>query len=101
MGPDGGGHGGHGGRGEEAGATGPDGGTEVVLVVEGMHCPSCAALVREVLVEDVGVLHAAVDLGTGRATVRFDPAVHGVDDLCAGVASAGYAARPLPPAGGQ
>lgn len=65
------------------------------LAVEGMRCGSCAALVREVLVEDVGVLDAAVDLEAGRATVRYDPSVHGMDDLCAGVAAAGYGARPL------
>lgn len=79
--------------------TGPEGGAVAVLAVEGMHCPSCAALLREVLVEDLGVLDATVDLDAGRASVRYDPAVHGVDDLCAAVVAAGYGARAEGPPG--
>ncbi|MGH9092344.1 MAG: heavy-metal-associated domain-containing protein [Acidimicrobiales bacterium] len=66
-----------------------------VLAIEGMHCPSCAALIEETLVEDLGVARAAVDLDAARATVRYDPAVHRLDDLCAAVTAAGYPATPV------
>ncbi|MGH9172035.1 MAG: heavy-metal-associated domain-containing protein [Acidimicrobiales bacterium] len=66
-----------------------------VLSVKGMHCGSCVALIEETLVEDLGVDKAEVDLGSGQATVTFDPARHSVDDLCAAVVAAGYEASPL------
>lgn len=78
----------------QEGSAGGSGGREAVLAVEGMHCQSCVALIEETLVEDLGVAAARVDLESGRATVRYDPAVHDVDDLCAAVAAAGYRAEP-------
>ncbi len=66
-----------------------------VLAIEGMHCQSCAGLIEETLVEDLGVARAVVDLGAARATVRYDPAVHRLDDLCAAVTAAGYRATPV------
>ncbi len=66
----------------------------VVLHIEGMHCGSCTALIEETLVEDLGVVSAVVDLGSGRATVVCDPATHSVEDLCAAVLAAGYEAKP-------
>lgn len=71
--------------------------TEAVLAIEGMHCGSCSALVEEVLVEDLGVASARVDLDLHRATVSFDPAVHSVSDLCDAVAAAGYRAEAVGP----
>ncbi len=69
-------------------------GTVVELAVSGMHCPSCVALIEEVLSERDGVRSVSVDLDTGRAAVRFDPAVVGVDDLQAVVTATGYPATP-------
>lgn len=61
-----------------------------------MHCSACAALIEERLVRDPGVRRAAVDLDAGRASVAYDPGAITVDDLCAAVTGAGYAATPLP-----
>lgn len=66
----------------------------VVLEVAGMHCGSCVALIEETLLEDLGVLRARVELESSLATVTYDPTTHSVDDVCAAVAAAGYAARP-------
>jgi Cu+-exporting ATPase len=73
----------------------PSGGAATAdLVVTGMHCGSCQALVEESLSERDGVTSAVVDLESGRAVVRFDPGVVTVDDLTAIVAEVGYSATP-------
>jgi copper chaperone len=69
--------------------------TSVELVVGGMHCPSCAALIEETLVREPGVHGATVDLDASRATVTFDGSARSVRDLCASVVSVGYSASPL------
>ncbi len=83
-----------------SGAPGGPDGTVAVLAIEGMHCGSCAALVEETLVEDLGVARADVDLESGRATVAYDPALFAVADLCDAVVAAGYTATPVDPAPG-
>jgi copper chaperone len=69
-------------------------GTVVELEVAGMHCQSCAALIEETLVADPRVKAVHVDLDSGRASVAFDHHAITVDELCAAVAGAGYAADP-------
>lgn len=66
--------------------------TDVQLAVDGMTCASCVSRVEKVLASVPGVTHAAVNLATGRATVR---AVGGLDSaaLVAAVTDAGYEAR--------
>ena len=65
------------------------------LRIDGMHCESCVALIEEALAEQTGVTSAAVELGSARAVVGFDPALVGVDQLVAAVTAAGYSASPL------
>jgi copper chaperone CopZ len=66
----------------------------VELLVEGMHCGSCVALIEETLQEHAGVSSASVDLDSARAVVGFDPSQTDVDALTAAVAEAGYVATP-------
>lgn len=40
--------------------------------IEGMHCDSCAALIKETLEETAGVSDADVNLGGKTAVVNFD-----------------------------
>lgn len=63
--------------------------------VTDMHCSSCASLIQETLVEDLGLPDVAVDLESARATVTYDPAVHSVDEICTAVARIGYTALPV------
>ncbi|MER3427320.1 MAG: hypothetical protein C4334_04330 [Pyrinomonas sp.] len=42
------------------------------LIVEGMHCVSCAADIRETLEETQGVRRAEVDFQSKTATVEYD-----------------------------
>lgn len=75
---------------EAAGYDVPETGVE--LAVDGMTCASCVSRVEKVLAKVPGVTHAAVNLATGRATVR---AVGSLDTaaLVAAVTGAGYEAR--------
>lgn len=68
----------------------------VDLVVGGMHCPSCAALIEETLTGDPAVRSATVDLEAARATVTYDPSRLTVEDVCAAVTGLGYRATPPP-----
>ncbi len=68
--------------------------TSVELLVTGMHCGSCVALVKETLQEKAGVTNATVDLDSALAVVGFDPSQIDVDALTAAVAEAGYVATP-------
>jgi Cu+-exporting ATPase len=58
-----------------------------------MTCAACVARVEKKLNKLDGV-DASVNLASESATVRFDPAVVGVDQLVAAVESAGYRAEP-------
>jgi P-type Cu+ transporter len=71
--------------------------TSVALVVDGMHCQSCAALIEETLARVPGVHGATVDLAAARATVSFDGSTLSLDDLCATVSSVGYGASVAAP----
>jgi copper chaperone CopZ len=57
-----------------------------------MHCGSCVALIEESLNEQAGVQEASVDLDSGRAVVRYDPEVLGVEELRTAITGAGYSA---------
>ena len=74
--------------------------TTIELLLGGMHCQSCAALVAETLTGDPAVREAVVDLDTARASVTYDPTAVTADQLCAAVAGAGYSATPATPGDG-
>ena len=63
------------------------------LDITGMHCASCSALVARKLKKTPGVEEANVNLATGKAQVRFDPAHAHEHDLVAAVKAAGYSAE--------
>ncbi|MEO8193055.1 MAG: heavy metal translocating P-type ATPase [Gemmatimonadales bacterium] len=69
------------------------------LPVTGMTCAACAARIERSLSAADGVEEASVNLATERATVRFDPAVTGVDRIVEAIRRAGYDAI-IPPPGG-
>lgn len=63
------------------------------LAISGMTCASCAARVERALRRADGVLDAAVNFATERATVRYDPEETSVADLRRVIQDAGYEAR--------
>ena len=72
--------------------SGPDELASVTFAVSGMTCASCVAVVEKTLARTAGVASATVNLATESATVHFDPAQVGVDDLIGIIKSAGYGA---------
>jgi copper chaperone CopZ len=64
---------------------------EIVLNIEGMHCPMCAKHVAEALRETSGVKKADVRLEENTARVVYDDAQTSPEQLSAAVAEAGYA----------
>jgi Cu+-exporting ATPase len=70
----------------------------VELAVGGMTCTSCAARIQKKLNRLDGV-EATVNYATEKASVRYDPAKVGPDELVSTVEQTGYTARlPTPPA---
>jgi P-type Cu+ transporter len=68
--------------------------TSCTLDIGGMTCASCVGRVEKALGRVPGVTAAEVNLATEVATVRFDPAQVGLDELTAAVGRAGYTATP-------
>lgn len=62
------------------------------LIIEGMHCASCAQAVEHALRNVMGVTNATVHPMTGRAAVRHDGRAS-LDALVQAVRAAGYAAH--------
>ncbi len=60
------------------------------LPVTGMTCAACARTIQVTLADTPGVEKADVNFATGRATVVFDPAAVGIDELVAAVRDVGY-----------
>jgi Cu+-exporting ATPase len=74
----------------------PDGGAatrEISLPITGMTCASCVRRVERSLGKVAGVTGVGVNLATERATVAYDPAKTGLDELEHAVERAGYGVR--------
>jgi len=65
---------------------------KVELVVGGMHCASCSALVTKALLRTPGVLSANVNYASGKARVEFDESRVSGQTLVEVVESKGYPA---------
>ena len=76
---------------EEAGYAVPEARTEIA--VAGMTCASCVSRVERALARVPGVTGAAVNLATGRATVRHPAGAVTEVDLMEAVEGTGYEAR--------
>ncbi len=71
----------------------------VILPIGGMTCAACVAHVEEALGRLPGVVSAAVNLATEKATVTFIPGVVGIPDFKRAVAEAGYEVLEAPAEG--
>ena len=66
----------------------------VIFEVEGMTCASCAMSIEKGLKKVPGVEEARVNLASEQATVIYDPAQTGVEQLVQQVEAVGYKAIP-------
>ena len=62
------------------------------LSIDGMTCGSCVRHVSDALRSVAGVAGAQVDLGSGRATVSYDPTAVTTEAVLRSVEKAGYRA---------
>ena len=84
-------------RSEEKAMTAQDqarGESQVVFVLEGMTCASCAMRIEKGLKKVPGVKDASVNLATEKATVTFDPEQTGIEQMVQKVDAVGYKATP-------
>lgn len=60
------------------------------LEIAQMWCPSCAELIRLVLLKEKGVLHCTVDYATDLASIEFSPRYISKEHLLQLISAAGY-----------
>src|SRR6266705_5809749 len=65
-----------------------------VLALEGMTCASCAMRIEKGLKKLPGVKDASVNFGTEQASVMYDPAKTGMEQMVQKVDAVGYKAIP-------
>ncbi len=63
---------------------------QITLPVTGMYCANCVTTIERNLKKVSGVQSAVVNLASERATVQYDPAATGLQDMIARVERAGY-----------
>jgi P-type Cu+ transporter len=68
-----------------------------LLAIEGMTCASCAMRIEKGLKKLAGVTESQVNLATERATVHYQPAQVGLENILAKVEALGYHAHPFTP----
>lgn len=69
--------------------------TTIRLKTTGMHCGSCAMMVKMTLEDLPGVSAAASEYGSGMTEVTFDTDLVSQDQLVAAIEAAGYGAEPV------
>ncbi len=74
---------------------------KVSLPLTGMTCAACARTIQVTLEDTRGVRQADVNFATGRATVVFDPAAVGLQDLVGAIRDVGYGVLDEPDAGDE
>src|SRR6266700_4004353 len=68
--------------------------SRATLALEGMTCASCAMRIEKGLKKVLGVKDASVNFATEQATVTFDPAQTGMEQMVQKVDAVGYKATP-------
>ncbi|MCL4185520.1 MAG: cation-translocating P-type ATPase, partial [Burkholderiaceae bacterium] len=72
-----------------------EGEREATLMIDGLRCGACVWLLEQGLRRRPGVTAASVNLATGRATLRWDPAATQLSSLLDAVGQLGYRALPF------
>jgi P-type Cu+ transporter len=68
--------------------------SKTMLALEGMTCASCAMRIEKGLKKVPGVIDANVNFATEQATVTYDPAQTGLEQMVQKVEAVGYKATP-------
>ena len=75
-----------------AGKPGRDG--QLALIVEGMHCASCATRIERVIARRPGVRSVAVNYATEHARLGYDPVAFDFDAAATALSRLGYRITP-------
>lgn len=67
--------------------------TKIILNITGMHCGSCAKLIKMKLDKVSGVLKAEISDQTKQATIEYDPTLTNAESLIKIIADLGYVAK--------
>ncbi len=76
----------------------PSGHLSVNLLVDGMHCPSCVAIIENALKKVPEIVKARLNLSTRRLLVEWDGTAELADRWVAMIDAMGYKAAPFDPA---
>ena len=76
----------------------PDGSHSVNLLVDGMHCPSCVAIIENTLLKAPEIISARLNLSTRRLLVQWRGAPDLADRWVEMIRAMGYQAAPFDPA---
>ncbi|MGB7296506.1 MAG: heavy metal translocating P-type ATPase, partial [Candidatus Aminicenantales bacterium] len=68
----------------------------IEIPIEGIVCASCVRKIEQALLEDRGVVKAAVNLATGRARVEFLPSETNLGELKRTIENTGYKVLEMP-----
>ncbi|CCQ72126.1 heavy metal translocating P-type ATPase metal-binding domain-containing protein [Magnetospira sp. QH-2] len=77
--------------------TGEDGGHQLSLMVEGLHCAACVWLIESVLSRNPAVTQARVNMTTHRLNLAWTGDAHKADDIIHTVLTLGYRLVPFDP----
>lgn len=72
-----------------------DGSCSLNLLVDGMHCPSCVAIIESALKKEEKVIYARLNLSTKRLKISWNGAVKDGDDFVRLINKMGYKAVPF------
>ncbi|MDP2874375.1 MAG: heavy metal translocating P-type ATPase [bacterium] len=66
---------------------------KIILKISGMHCASCATIIERQLKSSSGIVSAAVNLVSEKASVEYDPKLTDVSQIKLAIEKAGYRAE--------
>ncbi len=68
---------------------------KIVLNITGMHCESCAKLIKMELIQQPGVIQADINNESKLAVIEFDPALTALKSIIGLIADLGYQAKEI------
>jgi Cu2+-exporting ATPase len=72
-----------------------EGGVEISLLLDGIHCATCIWLIEHLLSREEGIISVRVNYSNHRALVRFEPDKITPARICATLKNIGYLPRPF------
>ncbi len=68
---------------------------KITLNITGMHCESCAKLIKMELAEQQGIIQVEIDDKSKLAVIDFDPALTDLKNITSLITDLGYQAKEI------